>query len=61
MGSVGRDLNILELEGMASEPKDDNIFSVDSIRFLDDMFDELVFSVCNGEYCNSLQSQGFNM
>ena len=54
--AVGEDINRQELEGIASDPKDENIFTVDSIRDLSSLQRNIVFSICDGEF-NQLDSK----
>ena len=49
MGSVGQDLNNLELEGIASEPYAKNQFSVKSIKDLPQLHNDFVESICDGK------------
>ena len=54
--SVGKDLNMVELEGIASEPKDFNIYRVESISTLPSIQQQIITSFCDGkftEYCMS--------
>ena len=46
--SVGKDMNWLELEGIASEPQDRNIYNVESIRDLYQIHDAIKTSFCDG-------------
>ena len=48
--AVGEDINRQELEGIASDPKDENIFTVDSIRDLPSLQRNITFSICDGEF-----------
>ncbi len=46
--AVGRDLNMMELRGIVSNPEDSNIATVDSFAQLDQLADRLVEATCDG-------------
>ena len=48
--AVGEDINRQELEGIASDPKDENIFTVDTIRDLPRLERNIIFSICDGQF-----------
>lgn len=54
--AIGTDVNRIELEGMASEPKNANIFTLNSINSLMSIKDQIVNSICNGMYKRSIQN-----
>ena len=51
--AVGEDINRQELEGIASDPKDENIFTVDTIRDLPSLERNIIFSICDGQFNQS--------
>ena len=46
--SVGKQINIIELKGMASEPVDDNIYKVDRFQDLRTIIELMPSAICNG-------------
>ncbi len=46
--AVGQDINRIELEGIASDPKDENIYTVESINDLNNLERNIVYSTCDG-------------
>lgn len=47
--SIGKQINRMELRGIASEVKDDNMFTVDSFNFLDSLVAPLFDMTCDGQ------------
>lgn len=49
VAAVGRDLNLMELRGIASNPYQNNIFSVDSFSRINDLKSNIVQGTCNDQ------------
>ncbi len=47
--AVGTDINTIELEGIASEPKQENLYTVSTIRDIPQLKEEIIGSVCDGK------------
>ena len=53
---VGMDLNKIEMEGIASYPADDNVFTVERFRSINDMRTPVIAAMCNSKNeCNDVQ------
>lgn len=48
--AIGTDANSVELKGMASYPKNENIYSVDRISQLPSLRDQIIKAYCNGTH-----------
>lgn len=46
--AVGKDINMLELRSIASDPVAENVFTVTSFADLNDIASQLILSVCDG-------------